>query len=347
MWLTCVVIMKKEIKCPYCVKSYKSLQGLATHLGVCAYSTGLYVVHRGAGLLHYDDLNNKKVKDIMKQYPAIGARSSISSFKNTFKKRGISLNILPDKEYIYYVCPYCGKYAKKSGVLFKSWAGVGEHLYYCTKNKKEYYCDSYYGPLRIELFNTYSSPYLRTLYPKLTCSPKIVRTKLKNNPSEWSLEELIEKAKLFHEIENRFPTTTDFAADSFYPSVNVVYKFFNTWEKYIKASGLEYFDKSYGHKTLALDSVVYRSTLEAIFCNKFLFGYYDYEIEPKYPDSNWTYDWYLPKLDLYIEVNGGLRIKRTEEKSIVNKQINRPCLFVTKKDIIKYNNIQEILCEKL
>jgi hypothetical protein len=336
-------------KCPYCNKEYKTLQSLATHLGICILSNGEYVVSRTIGLLHYLELHNKKRSEIIKKYPSLSG-SKISSFKKTFLGRGIDVLLLPEKVYVYYPCPCCGIYAIKSGSLFKNWKSVALHLSKCIKNlDNKYYCDSYYGPLSIDLFNKYSSPYLKTIYPLLTVSPKHIRTILINNPSEWTKEELVEKALYFYEINNRYPITKDYEADSFYPSLKVIYRLFNSWEKYITFCGLNYIDLSFGIKTKALDGQIYRSIFEAVICNKFLFSRYKYEIEPKYPEQypKWLYDWYIPELTLYIEAYGGLRPERLEEKIEINKLLNRKLLVITQNDLRNFKSLEEIVNSKI
>ena len=85
-----------------------------------------------------------------------------------------------------------------------------------------------------------------------------------------------------------------------------------------------------------LSSIV--SRLESTFVNKFLYNKYKYIIEPNYPDSTWRYDWYIPSLDMYIELFGGLRPERLAEKIQLNK-----LLIVTKKDIDNNSELEELL----
>lgn len=58
-----------------------------------------------------------------------------------------------------------------------------------------------------------------------------------------------------------------------------------------------------GNKELAKDGVVYRSSLERQFVDKFLFGKYSYEYEKPYKHGTaYTCDFYIDKLNLWVEV---------------------------------------------
>lgn len=334
-------------KCPYCYSTYKSLQGLATHLGVCESSTGEYVISRKVGLIHYTELDNKKRSEIIEKYPEL-TTSTITSFRTTFKKRGITVAIIPEKVYTYYKCPYCSSYKKKNGSLFKNWLGVAEHVHKCAKSTDEYYFNSFYGPISKHLLNSHSSPYIKALFPKLGLSPKHIRTeRLEEEYSSWFREELIQKAQEFFETYKRVPTTRDFNNTDMYPSASSVYKEFGSWKSFIEFAGLEYVDNSFGVKTISLDGNTYRSINEALFVDKFLYKKFDYIIEPSYPGMKWLYDWYIKDLGVYIELAGGLNPERIQEKIEYNKQLKRKLLVVYPDYIYRFNNLKEIIDEKI
>lgn len=151
---------------------------------------------------------------------------------------------------------------------------------------------------------------------------------------DCSKEGLILAIQKFYEENNKVPTQKDFDKNPKYPTFTTIRKCFGSWNKGIEAAGLSSNSaNTYGVYTLGLDRHLYRSRAEAYFCDNYLFGRFDYVIEPKYPNSNKKYDWYIPSLDLYIELDGELRPETTKEKIEINKLLNRVCLFIKTKDI--------------
>ena len=61
----------------------------------------------------------------------------------------------------------------------------------------------------------------------------------------------------------------------------------------------------------------------------YVYDKFNYVIEPKYPEQyhKW-YDWYIPSLDLYIELDGGIRPQATIEKIKINRLLHRKCLII-------------------
>ena len=62
---------------------------------------------------------------------------------------------------IDYKCPYCGqdsysKSSKKKG-KFDNWISVRSHTIKCLKNNKTYTFCSYYGPISLDVINSYPS----------------------------------------------------------------------------------------------------------------------------------------------------------------------------------------------
>lgn len=67
-------------------------------------------------------------------------------------------------------------------------------------------------------------------------------------------------------------------------------------------------------------------------------------LEPKYPKPhNKYYDWYIRELDLYIELDGGLRPQVIAEKITINTQLGRELQVFKIKDIYDSNYIKEHL----
>lgn len=70
------------------------------------------------------------------------------------------------------------------------------------------------------------------------------------------------------------------------------------------------------------------------FADTFLYGNYTYDIEPKYPEPhNRYYDWYVHELDLYIELDGGIRPEVIKEKVSINKKLGRNLKVVKTSEI--------------
>ena len=110
--------------------------------------------------------------------------------------------------------------------------------------------------------------------------------------------------------------------------------------KAIEAAGFEpNIQNGFGIDTYGLDGHLYRSQAEAYFADNFLYGKYKYVVEPKYPEPhNKFYDWYIEDLNVYIELDGGLRPQVIEEKIEINKNLGRKLLVYTTEQIYKLNN---------
>jgi len=248
---------------------------------------------------------------------------------------------------IEYKCPYCGtdsyaKSSKKSG-KFESWKSVINHTSNCVRNNKSYSIDITYGPIPIkEIINT-SVAELRRKYPNIT-----FKNKFKSNPIDksrrldYSAEEIIELIRLFVTTNGKIPEYRDFSFKNGYTSAEAVKYHFGSWNKGIEAAGFTPNTQSgYGIRTHGLDNHLYRSQAEAYFCDNFLFNKYDYIIEPAYPEKyNKYYDWYIPSLDLYIELDGGCRPEIIKEKIQINKLLSRNCLFISINDLRGFKGLE-------
>jgi hypothetical protein len=146
---------------------------------------------------------------------------------------------------------------------------------------------------------------------------------INNYHSHYSKEILISKILDYIADTGNLPTIRGFKYSS------TCIRHFGSLNKAIEAAGFEpNIQNGFGVDTYGLDGHLYRSQAEAYFADNFLFGNYDYTVEPKYPyPHNKFYDWYVKELDLYIELDGGLRPETTKEKIEINKQLNRNCIF--------------------
>lgn len=248
-----------------------------------------------------------------------------------------------------YCCPYCGQnsYAKtsKNNGAFSSWQVVIKHIATCSKNNKSFLVDKIYGPIPVELLNTLPPKVIKVKYPKLKLQYRRTLNK-QSYTIQWSKETIISAIKDFYSKTNRIPAAREFDnVDYEYPTPRTVRKYFGTWNTAIEAAGFKANTQSgFGINTIAKDGNLYRSKAEAYFCDNFLFEKYKYVVEPKYPEPhNKYYDWYIPSLDLYIELDGNCRPEVVVDKRILNKQLGRNCLFIDISEIYKKQSLQDFL----
>lgn len=143
-------------------------------------------------------------------------------------------------------------------------------------------------------------------------------------------EELLSAITSFYIEYDRVPNNRDFISNPEYPSYTTIVNRFGSWNNAITKAGLATNTGCYGVVTKGLDGINYRSAAEAYFCNRYLYKKYDYIVEPAYPPpySKKRYDWFIASLQLYIELDGGLRPLVTEQKQKINSILNRKCLFI-------------------
>ena len=153
----------------------------------------------------------------------------------------------------------------------------------------------------------------------------------------YSKESIISSIQQFYIKNGRIPQRRDFNNTQEYPSNTTVTKYFGSWNNAIRAAGYKPVTSDlYGVATYGLDGHKYRSRAEAYFADKFLYNVYEYEIEPKYPEPySYIYDWYIPSLNLYIELTAGLHPERLANKIKINKLLNRNCSVIYINEIYK------------
>lgn len=217
-----------------------------------------------------------------------------------------------------FKCPYC------SYLSNKSWRSVAVHTRKCSSNSDEYYISTEYGPIHYSEYLNLSLELFKLKYPNMPHNSGL--NKFKNNgllPINfdfakilWSNEEIIKTIQSFVEEKGKIPALRDFEhSDKKYPNRDTVQTKFGSWNNAIKAAGFEpNIQNGFGTDTKGLDGHIYRSIAEAYFADNYLWNKYEYVIEPKYPNSNWRYDWYVSSLDLYIELDGEIRPERIKEK---------------------------------
>jgi hypothetical protein len=245
-----------------------------------------------------------------------------------------------------YKCPECNKTTfKNSSKLFTSWKDVSKHYSLCSSSK-EYYIDFYYGPIlfadinrfktRKEFLGKYPSSSLTTgCWSHYRATKKITI----NSLGYWNVDNIIVAIQNFVKLYNRIPEGKDFNHSSTYPSTLTVRKYFGTWNNAITKAGFDIiYRDQYGTPTKANDGVIYRSQAEAYFVNQYLIGKYDYQYEIPY-GNGWYYDFYLPELNLYIELDGNCRPHRIQEKIKYHKDHHISNFKVIPTDIIYTKNL--------
>jgi hypothetical protein len=150
--------------------------------------------------------------------------------------------------------------------------------------------------------------------------------------SNWCLE------------ENRLLTSREFEQRA-NVARSTIAEHFGSWNEFVEEAGYTPdYNNGWGVRTKGRDNNLYRSKAEAYFCDIYLFEKYDYQIEVRYPDKRKKYDWYIPSLNLYIELDGGIRPEVTKDKISINKELNRTLWVIPIVDI--YNKSSLMYFEK-
>ena len=353
-------------QCPYCSKGFKTWKGVRGHLVSCVKNTGEYFVHQEKGPIHYT-----KILEYQGIIPLKDALRSLR--KRGFDIPKIRRAWTPE-ECIQAIHDFCvengripqtrdfenseGKYPSIKTIVryFGSWNSGIEATGYtpiiqkdwsperCIQAIHDFWEENGYIPQSRDFKNSggkYPSSFtVSNLFGSWNKAIKAAGyTPIIQK--DWSPERCIQAIQMFYTENDRIPVSRDFTkSDGKYPSNGTVSNLFGTWNKGIEAAGFISASCSiYGVLTIGKDGHQYLSKMEAYFCDKYLFEQYDYEIEPHYPEPNsiWRYDWYLSALDLYIELDGGIRPWRMREKIAFNEELGRKCLVVNIENINKIN----------
>ncbi len=226
-----------------------------------------------------------------------------------------------------YNCPYCNK-------ELNSWKQIHNHIYGCSKANGEYYISLDHGPLHYSIFNKYSAKELKEKYPNLTKLSNIKNSFKRRGINIdiilrqiWTKDKVLTSVKEYIDIHGKVPSIRTFLNDYKYPCHETIRKYFSSYDELLSNLGYN-ISHSFGIPTFAKDNIRYRSKAEAYFVDTYLYNKYKYEYEPKYDNHNKYYDFYLPELNLYIEIDGGLRPQVIEEKIAINKQENKNLIVI-------------------
>lgn len=235
-----------------------------------------------------------------------------------------------------FTCPYCGNSRSKK-VKYTNWKGVAAHCVRCEAYTGEYVINLDKGPIHYTYFLDKKPEELKVEFGVTKYKDMLDKFQVKGfikpkNDKKYSKEECITAIQLKAKLLGKTPTNEHFRkTEGKYPCIQYITEMFGSWNAALIESGFELHHKSelYGVPTVGLDGHEYRSKAEAFFSDCYLYDKFNYVIEPKYPEQyhKW-YDWYIPSLDLYIELDGGIRPQATIEKIKINRLLHRKCLII-------------------
>lgn len=296
--------MTNKFSCPYCghdKSTYTSWKSVRGHTSMCASNNHTYVITDLYGPIYYEEFSTQSIEYLHSTYPALNINNCIATFKK------------------YKILPTNFKYSKWS----KSKIEEAIRVFFKENNRlpssNDFVNDIRY-PSANTIFRTYGNWKNAILASGLDYKPR----------PAWDKQSIILAIVDFVHINNSIPKLRDFKYTEGYPDPDTVQRYFGSWNDAIEAAGFEpNIQNGFGINTYGLDGHLYRSAHEAYFVDNYLYGKYDYNIEPKYPSPySYFYDWYIPSLDLYIELDGGCRPYRTQEKIEINQVKNIKCIFV-------------------
>jgi hypothetical protein len=250
-----------------------------------------------------------------------------------------------------YQCPYCKKSKSLKGKKYDSWRSVRIHLKHCVEKTGEYFISMLTGPVHYtEILNT-PLPILREKFG-LTLS-EINKTFKERKIYDidifapYTEQDCLNAIKAFYALHGYVPSTKSYyRVNKTYPCERTIINVVGSWNEAIIKAGFEVNKSIFANPTIGKDLYKYRSQAEAYFADNFLFGKYDYIIEPKYPPVyNKIYDWFIPSLNIYIELDGGIRPAVVDEKRKINIELARTCLFIKAPYIYYKTSLQDFINE--
>lgn len=319
-------------QCPYCKitkSSWKEVQG---HTNRCSNSDHTYAIHESIGPFHYTDLYYNSLVELQSMYSATFIKSSIRKFK---KYQLIDKNFSFKKTYTK---------DELVVLLQELYLKLGK-----TPSVTDYQAVYAYptSATIIKKFDTWNAAIKAANIPVVNLGNP--SSKVYNKPESvdrciYDLGDVNNALIVAASRTKQGLTKKLFDTYKDLLSSTVVLQFYTTWDKALASNNIPPSRSSlYGIATLALDKHLYRSKAEAHFIDMYLYSKYTYEIEPKYPESNWRYDWYVRELDLYVELAGGLRPDRVMSKIEVNKSLGRKLLVATYEDVYNYSSLEDLI----
>lgn len=250
-----------------------------------------------------------------------------------------------------YKCPYCNKSKSLKGKKYDSWRSVTLHLKHCTEKTGEYCISMLHGPVHYtELLNT---P-LADLKEKFGTTLRDINVTFKERNlytidifAPYTEQDCLDAIKAFYNLHGYVPSTQSYyRINKNHPCGRTIINILGSWNNAIIKAGFEVNKSIFANPTVGKDLHKYRSQAEAYFADNFLFNKYDYIIEPRYPPVyNKIYDWFIPSLNLYIELDGGIRPDVVAEKRKINQDLSRTCLFIQVPCIYSKTSLRDFINE--
>lgn len=311
--------MNNKYICPYCghtSSTYTSWKSVRGHTSICKLNNHTVVVTELYGPLSYEVFINNTLEDLHDKYPGLNINNCTASLKK------------------YKIIPTNFRYSK--------WP---KHK--LQESIKNFFIKNNRLPTASDFINNSEYPSTNTVLRFYgTWEAAILDSGLAYTPRpSWDTESIIDVIQKFVLDKDHIPKLRDFKYSKEYPDPDTVQRYFGSWNKAIEAAGFKpNIQNGFGINTVAKDGQIYRSAHEAYFVNTYLYGKYDYVIEPKYPSPySYYYDWYIPSLDLYIELDGGCRPYRIKEKLAINEAKGINCIFINTDNLYNKPYVSQLL----
>lgn len=361
-------------------KVFTSWEQVSNHSRFCKDKTKEYHISAKYGPIHYSELLQNSSKD---KYPLLNRSQVIADFKKSglipkefrLAKKITKQEVLHD---IHRFVTEFGRvpttkdfavnknYPSDSTVkrLFGTWnsaiveaglkitvTGHREGKISFSKEQVIGYISSYYEqynkiPSSEDFYAIAGGPkdfHIRKYFGNYTNLVNLVFTE--EQLSYWSKDQVASAVLAFYSKYSSIQTVDCISINKL-PSIKTITKYYGTFNNMLLALDIPInrINGRYGVYTIALDGHIYRSKAEAYFVDTYLYGKYKYIIEPKYPEPYYKYyDWYVPSINLYIELDGGIRPLVIQEKIEINKLLGNNLVVIPINKVGKYKTLDDII----
>ena len=315
-------------QCPYCTiqrlksgKPFVSWISVRNHVSKCERRTGEYFIDVVVGPIHYTELNNLSRKQILSLFPEL--KSNLTDILKSFKSRNILIE-------------YCSTHPiKNTNKQIKKSKYTDNYL---LEQLQQFYTEHNRSPSYRDFIKNSKYPSCSSYERRFGSWNKALELAgLPLSSTAYTKQELLNIGKAWIAEYGCTPEARDFGADL--PSSGTVIKYFGSWNAYILEIGGTLIENTYGRPTQAFDGKTYRSRIEAKLADIFRNLEIHYEYETAYPlPYNRFYDFYLPKFDVYIELDGMGEARDRDvinEKIEINRQLGRRLIVIYPDDVDK------------
>jgi len=320
-------MITSNIECPYCkvdknnknikFSSWKNVRG---HCCSCLLNNHNYIITDLYGPIHYSELTNNTLQYLKNKYPKLNIFNCIVQLK----KHKVISNTFTYKTV---------KWPKED--IIKAFS--------------DFFKENNRPPKALDMLNNNKLPGASTFFRCYTTVEEAILDAgipTDNCKKYWNKELIIKSIQQYYQDNNTIPHLRDFKYLKEYPDPSTIQKHFKSWNNAILAAGFSpNIQNGFGIDTYGLDGHLYRSRAEAYFADTYLYSKYNYIVEPTYPSpyNRKKYDWFIEEINLYIELDGGLRPEAIKEKTSINNQLNRQCLYITTASIYNTELINSLL----